>query len=300
VFGHKPSAGVAPADGHFPAPTGPAQRFVTAGPIARRAEDLMLLLRVLSSDHPSLRDPRSVRISELDVVSIEGDGLHAVHPELITAQRQAADALARAGARVRITKLPALRRSFEIYVAMLRTASEAAFADLLSDGKGFHGATELVRWALGKSRHTLPAIGVAMVEPMGELLDKRMRPLIAAGELLRSELAALLGPSGVMLYPSYTAPAPRHASTLFPPGRFAYTAILNVLGLPVTQVPLGLNRAGLPLGVQLVGQPGRDHVTIALAEHIERVFGGWVPPFVAEARCSRRSLLGRAIRRQVA
>ena len=73
-----------------------------------------------------------------------------------------------------------------------------------------------------------------------------------------------------------------------------------MLGLPVTQVPLGLSREGLPLGVQLVAQPGRDHVTIALAEHFERVFGGWVPPFVAEARRPRRSFLGLPARRKVA
>jgi fatty acid amide hydrolase 2 len=278
VFGHKPSAGVAPAEGHFPAASGEAERFVTAGPIARRAEDLMPLLRVLSGDHASLRDPRSVRIGELSVVSIEGDGEHDVHPELVKAQRQAADALARTGARVRVVTLPALRRSFEMYVATLRASSSDAFGDLLSEGKGFRSTTELVRWALGKSRHTLPAIGVALVEPMGDVLDKHMRPYVSAGQALRAELSSLLGPNGVLLYPSYTEPAPRHAATLFPPGRFAYTAILNVLGLPVTQVPLGLSRDGLPLGVQVVAQSGRDHVTIEVAEHIESVFGGWVPP----------------------
>ena len=56
------------------------------------------------------------------------------------------------------------------------------------------------------------------------------------------------------------------------------TAVFNLLGLPATQVPLGLNAAGLPLGVQVVGGMDRDHVTIAVALELERVFGGWVPP----------------------
>ena len=48
--------------------------------------------------------------------------------------------------------------------------------------------------------------------------------------------------------------------------------------LPVTQCPLGLTDDGLPLGVQVVGAPGNDHVTIRVAEMIEEALGGWVPP----------------------
>jgi fatty acid amide hydrolase 2 len=51
-----------------------------------------------------------------------------------------------------------------------------------------------------------------------------------------------------------------------------------VLGMPATQVPLGLSREGLPLGVQVAGRAGADHVTIAVAQELERAFGGWVPP----------------------
>ena len=69
---------------------------------------------------------------------------------------------------------------------------------------------------------------------------------------------------------------------MFPPWSWAYTAILNVMELPVTQAPLGLNAAGLPLGVQVAGVPGNDHVTIAVALELERAFGGWVPPPIAE------------------
>ena len=46
-------------------------------------------------------------------------------------------------------------------------------------------------------------------------------------------------------------------------------------------MPLGLNADGLPLGVQVAAGPGRDHVTIAVALELERVFGGWVPPGTA-------------------
>jgi fatty acid amide hydrolase 2 len=55
-------------------------------------------------------------------------------------------------------------------------------------------------------------------------------------------------------------------------------AVFNLAGLPVTEVPLGLADNGLPLGVQVAAGPDRDHVSIAVALELERVFGGWVPP----------------------
>ena len=48
VFGHKPTGGLVPATGQYPAYTGAALRINTTGPLARRAEDLMPLLRVLA------------------------------------------------------------------------------------------------------------------------------------------------------------------------------------------------------------------------------------------------------------
>ena len=57
-----------------------------------------------------------------------------------------------------------------------------------------------------------------------------------------------------------------------------YTAIFNVMEFAVTQVPLGLDGGGLPLGVQVAAATGGDHRTIAVARFLEERFGGWVPP----------------------
>jgi fatty acid amide hydrolase 2 len=54
--------------------------------------------------------------------------------------------------------------------------------------------------------------------------------------------------------------------------------LFNVLQMPVTQVPLGLSRTGLPVGVQVISRRGHDHLTIAAALELERALGGWVPP----------------------
>lgn len=51
-----------------------------------------------------------------------------------------------------------------------------------------------------------------------------------------------------------------------------------MLGLPVTQCPLGLGSEGLPLGIQLVAAAYNDHLTLAVARYLEKAFGGWVVP----------------------
>ncbi len=62
----------------------------------------------------------------------------------------------------------------------------------------------------------------------------------------------LLGDDGVLLVPSFPTPAFYHYQSLSKPFNFAYTAIFNVLGFPITQVPLGLGSWGVPLGLQVI------------------------------------------------
>ena len=131
---------------------------------------------------------------------------------------------------------------------------------------------------MGRSPHTIPAVALALFEKAPKLLPSRTRKAVEAGRALRETFVDLIGPDGVMLYPSYSRVAPAHNSPLFHPFDWVYTAIINVMELPSTQVPLGLNDEGLPLGVQVIGIHGNDHKTIAVAMELERAFGGWVPP----------------------
>jgi fatty acid amide hydrolase 2 len=284
VFGHKPTGGLVPGSGQFPNASGDAVRYVTTGPICRRAEDLMPLLRVLAGpdgvdpgciDFP-LGDPASVSLEGLEVLSIEGNGIMAPEEPLVSAQRRAAKALEKRGARVRVGRIEDLRHSLDVWSSMLAAAEGPSFAELMGNGEPVHAGRELLEWALGRSEHTLPAIALALIEKVPKLVPSRAVRAIEIGKRLKETLLSEIG-TGVMLYPSYTRRAPRHHTALVPPIQWAYTAVINVMELPSTQCPLGLNR-GLPLGVQVVAGHGADHLTIAVAMELERAFGGWVPP----------------------
>ena len=72
--------------------------------------------------------------------------------------------------------------------------------------------------------------------------------------------------------------APRHGRTVGRLWLITPAAVFNLAGVPVTQVPLGFSDGGLPVGVQVAAGINNDHVSIAVALALERVFGGWVPP----------------------
>lgn len=83
--------------------------------------------------------------------------------------------------------------------------------------------------------------------------------------------------------PTFPVVAPKHHAPWRRPISAAYTALFNVLEKPATVVPVGFERRGLPVTLQIVGARGQDHVTIRVAELLEEAFGGWVLPEVPRA-----------------
>jgi fatty acid amide hydrolase 2 len=126
--------------------------------------------------------------------------------------------------------------------------------------------------------HTVPlAILLGAEALFARVPQRRARRTLAAGRALAREVAEAIG-DGVMLHPPHARVAPRHGRTVGRPWVITPTAVFNLAGAPVTQVPLGLNAEGLPLGVQVAAGRDRDHVTIAVALALERALGGWTPP----------------------
>ncbi len=287
AFGHKPTGGLVPNTGHYPAAERLHQRYVTTGPIVRRAEDLMPFLRVVAGpdgieEHniePRLGDPGKIDLSKITVYVVPDNGLFAVDRRMAAAQQRAARALEAAGARIEHRRIPALKRSLEIWSAMLHDGGgDETFAELMAAGGQLHPLRELGKVALGRSRYTLPGLLLCLLERVPDLMAERSKKSVLLGHELRVEIESMLGDDGVMLFPSYPTVAPRHHAPLLVPFKWSYTAIFNVLELPVTQVPMGLDERGVPLGVQIAASNQRDTLTIAAALELERAAGGWTPP----------------------
>lgn len=281
VFGHKPSPGIVPNAGQVPLPTGDIDRYCVTGPLARRAEDLYPLMRLLAGEQAeALKNPADVDLSHLRLLSISGNGRQRVHPELREAQRRAFDALSSEFASAYRTRLPGLKYSFEAWSARMTAAGGVPFADQLANGESLSLIAELGKWSVRRSDHTLPALALAAVEKLPLPHGRNL----ARAEALQQAMDDLLGDDGVLLYPSYSTPAPRHYQPMMLTFHWSYCGVLNVLEMPSTQVPLGLSSRGLPLGIQVAARKGNDHLCLAVAQRLEELFGGWVPPWKQIAR----------------
>ena len=125
--------------------------------------------------------------------------------------------------------------------------------------------------------HTLPTRLTLAAELLPPLEGRALERQLVAARALAAGLLEAIG-DGVLLHPAHPRTAPRHGRTVGRPWLFTPSAMFNLAGVPATEVPLGLSAAGLPLGVQVAAGPGSDHLSIAVAMELERVFGGWRPP----------------------
>lgn len=289
VFGHKPTGGLVPMTGHYPEPYGDIRRICTVGPLSRRAEDLMPLLRIMAG--PDGLDPvvREQPLADPSTVSFKGkrvllcDDPKIPLCRLDPAQQEAAVRAARVfedlGAVVEPWRSPHLSAAFFIWAATIEQAGGPPFVEVMGDGARPNLPLEWLRLALGRPQHTLPALALCSLESVLEILPQgNMDRYVEQGRLLQEEIEGLLAGGGLLIMPTHPRPAPKHGAPLRRPLDWIYTGLFNALHLPVTAVPMGLGLEGLPLGVQLVAPRVADHITIAGALTLEQAVGGWVMP----------------------
>ncbi|MGH2862561.1 MAG: amidase [Solirubrobacteraceae bacterium] len=284
VFGHKPSLGLIPNTGLWPSASGEAQKLLAVGPLARRAEDLLPLLKVMAGPDGwdpcavamELGDPATVSLDGLPVTIVEDSSRRPMSRDLRDARERAVGALASAGARIRRVSLPSWRNALLPFLAALQDtgADPSRVAALLKEAG--EPDTSLRALLLGRRRHTLPTRLTVLAEALPASASTRAR-LLAQSRHLAEELIDAIG-DGVLLHPAQLSVAPPHRRTYGRPWITTPAAVFNLAGVPVTEVPLGLGSEGLPVGVQVAAPHGSDHLTIAIALELEAVFGGWLPP----------------------
>jgi len=303
IWGLKPTGGVIPNEGQYPIAANEGLRYMTTGPLCRYVDDVWPMFTVLADpyfdrggdgddDEPPITpkkfpDPAAFDLKSLEFISvteINHPFVQGVSPDLLRLQTRVETFLQESvGAKRKHLapgQLHALKYSPDIWSSMLAAAGGKSFSLMCGDEKGeIRVWWEFLKFLVGRSPHTLMAIALAMFERLPEgIAPQKVREHCRQGKALREELASLLGKNGVLLFPSHPTVALPHHAPIFVPFNFAYTAILNVLEIPVIQCPLGLDSQGLPVGIQVGALHGNEHVAVAVARELSKEFGGWVPP----------------------
>lgn len=288
VFGHKPSSLTVPNHGQYPEPATDEQNlFLGLGPICRRAEDLLPLLKVISNNNPVLRLDESVDIKKIRFFYQESDGgsdfISPVSPDIKELFVKISKHLDKAyGIKTSKVSLKQFILSAPMWFAAMKSPSGPTFPNQLTNLKGcINPYWEMLKWIFRLSDHTFIALATCLVEKGGcKYGDEKHQFLLKERDALRLEVIDLLGDDGVLLYPTHPTSAPYHNEPLVKPFNFSYTGLVNVLKLPATAVPMGLDRHGLPIGIQVIAKHGNDRLCLAVARELEKGFGGWVPPEV--------------------
>ncbi len=273
VAGIKPTSGRVPRTGHWPGFGGLFESFTQLGPIARRVEDLELVLPLIAGpdgEDPHvapvpLGDPSAVDVGGLRVAWFGDNGIRTPTPETIAAVRAAVAAIAATGARVEEAVPPAIADARPAWEAMIRADGFAWLWRLIEQaGTPGHGSYDRFGWVARRPGEPIPgdAVGAAVEQ----------------ADAVRGRLLRWLEPYDLVVSPVLPLPAVRHGETRIPAFGDTYSEIHNLTGWPAAVVRAGTSPDGLPIGVQLVATPWREDVALAAARVVEASTGGWQAP----------------------
>ncbi len=275
IVGIRPSIGRVPETGTWPPTraTGGLD-FHTLGPMGRYVDDVALLLSVLAGPDwidpvtvpAPLGDHRSIAPGGLSIGIYSDDPLTTPTAETRTAVERAGEILERHGSRV-----------VEVQAPDVSEATELFFAAAGADG----GAKMRADVAAAGGRH-VPQFAALMALSGGEPpLASAFFVTLGRIHAFRAGVREFVGGFDAIICPVAAGPAPVHG---LPPAGipvdeyfryqgFNYTHTYSLAGLPGAVVPVAEDPEGLPIGVQIVAGPFRDHVALGVASVLESELG---------------------------
>jgi len=280
ICGLKPTPGRIPSTGHFPKAGGPFALIGVVGPMARTVDDLRLLFEAMAG--PDDGDPSSAPVplrpvsepglQNLAVGFFEDDHSTPVTPETRAAIQHAASLLERSGMRVESFLPEGLDEARQLWWEFFGTAGGMILEPELR-GRHPHLSPilrEFLQWASASPAHTGDSLLNAWL----------------GRDALREKILVQMRKHPVLLCPVASIPAFRHGEREWQvDGRpvnyldaWSYCAWFNLLGFPAVVVPVGKSKAGLPIGVQIVGRPWEEELVLAVAARLERERGPWQAP----------------------
>jgi len=291
VYGHKPTWGVVPDQGHALPGMLASPDIAVVGPLARSAEDLAVAMDIVSGADAfnergwtlGLPRPAQRSLADFRVAVWPSDSVCPVSRAVADRVQALADRLAGLGATVSDSARPAFdpADSHRIYTTMLNGPMSAGvpddvFAKLSEAARGFDpadrsDAVESIR---------------ATVQPHREWVRQCNRRAA-----LRQAWNAFFEDWDILLCPQMPTTAFRHdhspfaARTVQVDGaeqnylrQVFWAGLITVAYLPSTVFPTGTAADGLPIGIQAAGREFDDYTCIEFTRLIAQEIGGFEPP----------------------
>ncbi|MAE97373.1 MAG: amidase [Deltaproteobacteria bacterium] len=291
VYGHKPTHGIVPDQGHALPGMVASPDIAVVGPLARSAEDLALAMELLAGADPfhelgwrlALPAPRHRELADFRVALWPTEARAPVSSEVADRVQQLGDRLAGLGATVSDVARPAfdVETSHATYLTMLNGVMSAGLPDDIFEGMQ-HGARSL---DAGDESDDARMLRAAV---------QTHRDWVRAGHVrarLRLAWKAFFEDFDIVLCPQMATAAFPHDHSPFLSRTLQiddtvrpyfeqvfWAGLPTVSYLPSTVFPTGPSKEGLPIGLQAVGAEFDDATCIEFARLIALEIGGFVPP----------------------
>ena len=230
------------------------------GPMARSAEDCRLILDAIAGPDPG--DPSSLETAPREeprtapdargfrVGVLRPDFGKIYDPEVAAAFEEAVRKLSALGVAVSDAKLPDCPYD-ETAVLVIVVEAAAAFEPLITSGQVRELVEPAARWA-GDAAKSVSGVDYVRAMQARRLIQQAFDDMFRQYDLLVS--------------PTMPIVAAKLTDKL--ETAFAYADSLgsggNLAGLPALSMPCGFSKAGLPIGVQVVGRPWDEGRILAL------------------------------------
>ncbi|KAK9708955.1 Amidase [Popillia japonica] len=282
IFGHKPSNELISTAGLTFRTGVENPTMVTAGPVSAHSEDLMPLLKVLLDDNVNkLQLNKEVDIKKVKIYYMlayncfKSSPMPTVMQEVVLKCTHHFDSVSET--KPKEVVFENTKYGTSMWMHMLTKEKDNFSKQIMNNNMEASPFGEIFKYIYRQSDLTIYSLI--------NILNEKVFPKVNAEwaehvmKQLKDEIIETLGDDGVLLCPSEAYPAGYHYTSVLRPYNFSCYSIWNALKVPVTQVPVGLNKDGLPIGIQVVGAPMHDHLCLAVAKELENAFGGYVPPF---------------------
>jgi fatty acid amide hydrolase len=256
-----------------------------------------------------LGDPVSVDIANLRVAYYTDDGTLPVAASVRRSVNEAAGMLAGLGAQVTEWRPPDVQQALDLWLGIIAADAARHFARVLKGSKrdprigtniAIAHRSRLTLGLLGGLLRLSGQRGTAnLIRNFGHRDTSHYWELVAAQMTYQDRFRASLdgdegGPFDVIICPACAVPAIPHGASRYLATAGGFNPLYNVLGYPAGVVPVSRVRAGeesprrpspdlvlraarqseqgsagLPLGVQVVARPWREHVTLAAMRAIQ-------------------------------
>ncbi|XP_012348721.1 fatty-acid amide hydrolase 2-B-like isoform X1 [Apis florea] len=273
IFGHKPTAGIVSIAGHLPLIHGNVNYMFVIGPMTRYAEDLNLMMNVLTSKcEKPLRSYDSIELKNLKVFYLDSfPDIKSSSMEITEVVYKASQYLLNKGAIVQRFPKDKLKNILYMTFSLF---SELKEFNLL---EGRNSILEMGKSIIGLSSFTKTCCLIQMFIDKNAFISisKKQYYINAAKELTR-EMNDILKDNGVLICPSYFRTASFPQTMLFEINNCIYSSLANITGLPSTHIPMGMDKNGLPIGFQVISAANQDYLCLLIAKEFEQIYGGWI------------------------